>query len=97
MSGPNGADGKRDPVDLVLEDGSEVAVLFGGDPDVAVAPAAEVPQFLHFGMRVLDVVLDGELAGIVDADVAAEAEEDAGGFVGEEAGKRSVGVAEREN
>jgi hypothetical protein len=60
--------------------------LFGADPDVAVAPFAEVAEFLDFGVRVLDVVFDGEAGGVVDADVAAEAEEDSCGFVGEEFG-----------
>lgn len=65
-------------------------MLFGADPDVAVGPFAEVAELLDFGVRVLDVVFDGEAGRVVDADVAAEAEEDAGGFVGEELGVGSV-------
>lgn len=35
-------------------------MLFRAHPHVAVAPLAQVAQFLHFGVRVLDVVFDGE-------------------------------------
>jgi len=67
---------------LIFEDCSQGAVLFGTYPEVAVGPARKVAQFLDFGVVVLFVVFDGEAGGVVDADVAAEAEEDAGDFVG---------------
>ena len=58
-------------------------MLFGTYPEVAVGPAGEVAQFLDFGVVVRFVIFDGEASGVVDAHVAAEAEEDAGDFVGE--------------
>lgn len=78
---------------LELETGLtyQVAVLLRRDPDVAVAPFAQVAEFLDFGMVVLDVVFDGEAAGVVDTDVAAEAPENSAGFVGCEAGERARG------
>jgi len=68
---------------LVLEDCGQGAVLFGTYPEVTVGPTREVAQFLDFRVVVRFVVFDGEAGGVVDADVAAEAEEDAGDFVGE--------------
>jgi len=68
---------------LILEHRGQSAVLFGTYPEVAIGPAREVSQFLDFGMGVCFVVFDGEPGGVVDADVAAEAEEDACDFVGE--------------
>lgn len=49
---------------------------------MAVALLAQVTQLLDFLMRVLDIVFYGETGGIVYADVAAEAEEDAACFEG---------------
>lgn len=49
----------------------EVAVLLGRDPDVPVAPGAELPEFLDFGVVLLRVVFYGEVSGVEDADVAA--------------------------
>jgi len=59
---------------LVFKHSSEIAVLLGADPDMAIAPFAKVTQFLDFGVRVLRVVFDGEAFRVVNADVAAEAE-----------------------
>jgi hypothetical protein len=64
----------------------QVAVLLRGDPDVAVAPLAQLAELLHLGVVVLLVVFDGEAGRVVHAHVAAEAEEDAAGFVSEESG-----------
>ena len=60
----------------------EVSVLLWTYPDVAVAPLAEVTQLLDFWVGVVDVVFYGEGGGVVNADVAAEAEEDAACFEG---------------
>jgi hypothetical protein len=65
-------------------------VLLRRDPDVAVAPAAEISELLHLLVVVLDIIFDGEASGVVDADIATEAEEDTGGFECEEARVRSV-------
>lgn len=46
-------------------------MLFGGHPEVAVAPLAEVAEFLHFGVCLLGVVFDGEGARVEDPHVAA--------------------------
>ena len=49
-------------------------MLLGRHPEVAIAPAAKIPQLLDFFMVVLVIVLHREAHGIVDANVAAEAE-----------------------
>ena len=67
---------------MVFEDCGQGAVLFGTYPEVAVGPAREIAQFLDFGVVVRFVVFDGQAGGVVDADVAAEAEEDARDLVG---------------
>ena len=61
-------------------------MLLGTDPEMTVAPATEVAKFLHFGMVVLFVVLDWEVLRIIYPDVAAQAEQYPGDFVGEEHG-----------
>jgi hypothetical protein len=65
-------------------------VLLRRDPDVAVAPAAEISELLHFLVVVLDIIFDREAGWVVDADIATKAEEDPGGFECEEARVRSV-------
>ena len=52
---------------------------------MAVAPLAQRAQLLHLGVVVLHVVLDGQAGGIEDADVAAEAEENARALEGQQA------------
>ena len=59
-------------------------MLLRRDPDVAIAPAAEIPELLHFLVVVLDIIFNGEAGRVVDADIASEAEEDPGGFEGKE-------------
>lgn len=82
LCGPHRARRQGNPVNLVLKHGSQIAVLFRADPNMAIAPLAEIAQFLDFGVGVLRVVFDGEAIRVVDADVAAKAEEDATGFEG---------------
>jgi hypothetical protein len=65
-------------------------VLFRRDPDMAVAPAAEISELLHFLVVVLHIIFDGEASGVVDADIATEVEEYPAGFECEEARVRSV-------
>jgi len=65
-------------------------VLLRRNPDVAVAPAAEISELLHFLVVVLDIIFDGETGRVVDADIAAEAEEDPGGLECQQARVRSV-------
>jgi len=45
-------------------------MLFGRDPKMAIAPSAQVAEFLDFGMRVLHVIFHGEARGIVYTNVA---------------------------
>lgn len=71
---------RRSGVDVGWRGAYEIPMLLGRDPDMAVAPAAEVAKLLDFGVVVLDVVFHGEAGWVEDADVAAESEEDAGGF-----------------
>jgi hypothetical protein len=68
----------------------KIAVLLRRDPDVTVAPAAEISELLHFLVVVLDIIFDGKASGVIDADIATEAEENPGGFECEEARVRSV-------
>ncbi len=82
---------QRDPVDLVLEDGGGAAVLLGTDPDVAVGPEREAAQLLHGGVGGGHGVADGQRGGVEEADVAAQAVQDARGLEGHEFG---VGAAE---
>jgi hypothetical protein len=65
-------------------------VLLRAHPDVAVAPLAEFAELAYFRVIVLLVILDGKTGGVVNAYVAAEPEENARGFVGEELGVRSL-------
>lgn len=60
-------------------------MLFRRDPDVAVTPLAQVSQLLHLVMVLLGVVLDGQTRWIEHANVAAQAEEDAGTFESQQA------------
>ena len=64
----------------------EISVLFGRDPDVAVAPSAQISKLLNFFVVVSYIVFDRETDGIENADVAAQTEEDTGTFVSEEFG-----------
>ena len=57
---------------------------------MAVAPAAEISELLHFLVVVLHIIFDGEASGVVDADIATEVEEYPAGFECEEARVRSV-------
>ena len=59
-------------------------MLFGADPDVPVGPEREAAQLEHGGVGGGDGVADGEVGGVEDADVAAEAVQDARGFEGHE-------------
>ena len=61
-------------------------MLFWTDPEVAVAPPAQIPEFFDFRMIVLFVVFHRQPIRIVDSDVAAQTEEDTGTFVSEEFG-----------
>jgi len=81
---PHAARRQRDPVNLVLEHGRQVAVLLRRHPEVPVRPARQLAQFLHFRVRVRVVVFHRQALWVVDAYVAAQAEEDAGDFVGQE-------------
>lgn len=69
-------------------------MLLGAHPYVAVAPFAQLTQFLHFGVIVQDVVFLRKPGWVIYPDVAAETEEDACCFVGEEAGVRP-GICEQ--
>ena len=64
-------------------------MLFGADPHMAIAPFAQFPQLLDLGVAVLDVVLLGQAGGIVDANIASEAEKDAGGLIRQQLRERS--------
>jgi hypothetical protein len=44
-------------------------MLLGRDPDMAVAPAAEITELLYLAVIVLDVVFDGKAGRVEDADV----------------------------
>jgi len=49
----------------------EVTVLLGTYPHMSIAPLAQLAQFLDFRVRVLDIILDWETRGIIDANIAA--------------------------
>lgn len=50
----------------------KIAVLLGRNPDVTVAPFAEISKFLYFRMLVLNIVFDRQAGRIVDAYVGTE-------------------------
>lgn len=50
----------------------QIPMLLGRDPNMAVAPAAEIAELLYLGVIVLDVVFNREAGRIEDADVAAK-------------------------
>lgn len=68
-------------------------MLLRAHPKVPVAPSAEFPQLRDFRVVRLDVVFHGEALGVVDADVAAEAEEEAGCFERQKFGVGSSSVS----
>ena len=51
-------------------------VLLRGDPDVPVTPTAEIPQLLHLGMKMLDVVFHRETCRIKHSDITSQAPKD---------------------
>jgi hypothetical protein len=51
-----------------------------------VAPLAQFAELLHLRVHVLLVVLDGQASGVVDAHIAAKAEQDSCGFEGKKPG-----------
>jgi hypothetical protein len=61
---------ERDPVDLVLEDGSWGAMLFRAYPNMPVGPEGEGAEFLDGRMACWDGVADGEGGGVEDSDIA---------------------------
>ena len=55
-------------------------MLFRRAPDMSIAPAAEFTQLLHLLMLLVQVILDWQLSGIEDADIASKAMKNARGF-----------------
>lgn len=45
-------------------------MLLGRDPNMTIAPFAQIAQLLHFGMIVLDIILDGQTTWVEDTDIA---------------------------
>jgi hypothetical protein len=82
LRGAHGAGRKRDPVDLVFEYSSQVAVLLWRAPHMAIGPERECAELLNGGVRGVDGVPNWECARVVDAHVAAQAVQDTGGFEG---------------
>ena len=64
-------------------------MLFGRDPEMSITPSAEVSQFLHLGMVMLDVVFDRETYRIVDSHVAAQSKQNARDLEGQKFRVRS--------
>jgi hypothetical protein len=62
----------------------QISMLLGADPQMTVAPSAELPQFLYLGMMELHVVLDGKSMGVEDSNIASKAKQDAASFVGQQ-------------
>lgn len=59
-------------------------MLLRANPNMAVAPLAQLAQFLYFGMRVLQIVLLGEAGRVVHSDITAQAEENTCCFISQE-------------
>ena len=69
---PDGASGQRYPIDLVLEDASEIPVLLWTAPNMTVAPQGERTKLLHDWMLRRDRVANRQLCGIEDANITAQ-------------------------
>lgn len=57
-------------------------MLLWADPDMAVTPSAKLPQFLYLVVRVLYVIFLRKAGRIIDANIAAETEEDPRALIG---------------
>ena len=51
-------------------------MLFRADPDMPIAPLAQLTQFLDFGVCVLNIILNWEFIRIKDPHIAAKTKED---------------------
>lgn len=56
-------------------------MLLWADPDVAVAPFAELSEFLHFGVCMLQIIFLWQACRVIHANIAAETEQDSGALV----------------
>ena len=80
MCRSDGASGERNPVDLVLEDASEIPMLFGRDPKMAIRPKREGSQFLDRRVSIGYRISNGKFGRVKDSDVTAKTMEDSRGF-----------------
>ena len=67
-----------DPVDLQFKDTRDGAVLLRANPELAVTPLAELSELLDLRTVVIDVVLQGQPRGFVEADITVQSVEDPG-------------------
>lgn len=56
----------------------QIPMLLRRNPNVAITPSTQVPQFLYFGMLVLHIIFDWQACRIVDSDIAAQPKEETG-------------------
>ena len=70
MSGSYAARRKRDPIYLVLENGRQVAVLYGGDPQVSVRPEGERAELDDGWVICRYRIADGERGRVENSHVA---------------------------
>jgi len=55
-------------------------MLFWANPNMAIAPFAQLTELLNFGVSVLNIVFLREAGGVVDSNIAAETVEDSCSF-----------------
>lgn len=58
---------------------------------MGITPVAQISQLLHFGVVVLHVVFDWQAGGIIDSDVASQAEQNASTFKGQQSRIGAIG------
>lgn len=63
----------------------QIAMLLRRNPNMPIAPSAQLAQFLYLLMLVLYVILDRQAGRIIDSDITAKSEENARSFKGCEA------------
>lgn len=60
----------------------QIPMLLWADPDMAITPSAKLPQFLYLVVCVLYVIFLRKAGRIIDANIAAETEEDPRALIG---------------
>jgi hypothetical protein len=55
----------------------QISMLLWTDPDVPIAPLAQIPELLHFRMIELYIIFDWEFSWVKDPNIAPQPKQDA--------------------